>query len=156
MARTEVMSISQFMNKGKIKEEEAELKIKDILARVNNPKVKRIIRTTATIVILGKTAPLLIIPALAAQVVTPEALPVAALSDAVRSKIIHAFDPLIEVVKALSYPIAAVMITAGCLFIMVGNKEKGMTMIQGAGIGYILVQLAPVFMQILVGIGGVV
>jgi hypothetical protein len=39
---------------------------------------------------------------------------------------------------------------------MCGNKEKGMTMIQTAAIGYILVQLAPLFMKILVGVGSAV
>lgn len=153
-ARTETIPFGTFMKKEK-KGEKKELKIKDIIERVNDPKLKKILTTTATLIILGKTAPLLTIPVLA-QAVYPEAVPAAALTDAVKNKIIHAFDPLINVVQALSYPVAAVMITTGCLFIMVGNKEKGMNMLTMAGIGYILVQLSPVIMQILVGIGGMV
>lgn len=156
-AKAERMSIREFMKKDdRTTMKGTELKISDIIERVNDPKVKRILATTTTIIVITKFGPLAALPAIAAQFAQPEAVPAAALSESIRLKIVHAFDPLIEVVKALSYPIAAVMITAGCLFIMVGNKEKGMSMIQMAGIGYILVQLAPVFMQILVGIGGVV
>ncbi|MNI98350.1 hypothetical protein D3C73_1571790 [compost metagenome] len=55
---------------------------------------------------------------------------------------------------SLSYPIAGVMIAGGCLFIMIGNREQGMKMLQNAAIGYILVQLSPMFLEMLVGIGG--
>jgi uncharacterized protein YggT (Ycf19 family) len=85
----------------------------------------------------------------------PNAVPVA-VSDSIKNQIMHAFDPLINLVQVLSYPIGFIMISAGCLFIMCGNKEKGMTMIQTAAIGYILVQLAPLFMKILVGVGSAV
>lgn len=94
----------------------------------------------------------------AAALVVPEgavkagdAMPV--ISGAVKSKILHAFDPLIDLFQSLSYPIAGVMIAAGCLFIMVGNRERGMQMLQNAAIGYILVQLSPMFLQLLVGVG---
>jgi hypothetical protein len=45
------------------------------------------------------------------------------------------------------------MIAGGCLFIMVGNRERGMQMLQNAAIGYILVQLSPLMLDLLVGIG---
>ena len=86
-----------------------------------------------------------------AAVKAGDAVPV--MSDAVKSKILHAFDPLIDLTQALSYPIAGIMIAAGCLFIMVGNRERGMQMLQNAAIGYILVQLSPMFLQLLVGVG---
>jgi hypothetical protein len=76
-----------------------------------------------------------------------------AMSAATKTKILHAFDPLIDLVQSLSYPIAGVMIAGGCLFIMVGNRERGMQMLQNAAIGYILVQLSPMLLELLVGIG---
>jgi hypothetical protein len=79
-----------------------------------------------------------------------------AVPSVVKEKILHAFDPLIDLAIALSYPIAGVMIAGGCLFVMIGNREKGMQMLQNAAIGYILVQLSPMFLNLLVGVGGTV
>jgi hypothetical protein len=79
-----------------------------------------------------------------------------AVPDVVKGKILHAFDPLIDLAISLSYPIAGVMIAGGCLFVMIGNREKGMQMLQNAAIGYILVQLSPMFLKLLVGVGGTV
>lgn len=81
----------------------------------------------------------------------PEAVPV--IADATKNKILHAFDPLIHLIQSLSYPIAGVMIAGGCLFIMVGHREQGMKMLQNAAIGYILVQMSPLILDLLVGIG---
>jgi len=77
----------------------------------------------------------------------------AAVPVAVKERILHAFDPLIDLAISLSYPIAGVMIAGGCLFIMIGNRERGMQMLQNAAIGYILVQLSPMFLNLLVGVG---
>lgn len=63
------------------------------------------------------------------------------------------FDPLIQMLQALAFPIAGVMIAGGCLFIMVGNRERGMNMLQNTAVGYILVQLLPMLLELLVGIG---
>lgn len=84
----------------------------------------------------------------------PDAVPV--IGGAIKDKIIHSFDPLIDLIQALAFPIAGVMIAGGCLFIMVGNRERGMQMLQNAAIGYILVQLSPLMLDLLVGIGGAV
>ena len=67
----------------------------------------------------------------------------------------HALDPLIDFIRELSYPIAGVMIAGGCLFIMIGGslRDKGVDMIKNAAIGYILVQLSPLFVKILVTLG---
>lgn len=82
---------------------------------------------------------------------SPEA--VAAMAPETKARILHAFDPLIGMIQSLSYPIAGVMIAGGCLFIMCGNKERGMQMLQNAALGYILVQISPMLLQLLVGIG---
>lgn len=77
----------------------------------------------------------------------------AAAGGGMHTKIIHAFDPLVHLIQDLAHPIAAVMIAGGCLYIMTGNREKGMQMMQNAAIGYILVQMAPMMLNLLVGIG---
>lgn len=96
--------------------------------------------------LMGSVAPLAVIPAMASPVL-------AASKDA--DTIIHALDPLIDFIKELSYPIAGVMIAGGCLFIMIGGslRDKGVDMIKNAAIGYILVQLSPLFLKILVELG---
>lgn len=75
------------------------------------------------------------------------------ISDAVKSKIIHAFDPLVDLMVSLSLPIAGVMITGGALMIMIGMREKGYNLILSSSLGYILVQLSPMFIDLLVGVG---
>lgn len=84
-------------------------------------------------------------PALAAGTVTA-----AATSGAMYNNILHAFDPLITLVQALAYPVAMVVVLGGALFIMIGNREKGFSMMSGAGLGYVLVQMTPLVLNILV------
>ncbi|WP_240468812.1 hypothetical protein [Anoxybacillus sp. MB8] len=76
----------------------------------------------------------------------------ATVSGVVYDKITAAFMPLVELVKGLSYPIALVIMSGGALMIMIGSKEKGYTMIQNSAIGYILVQMMPLLMELLVEI----
>lgn len=68
-------------------------------------------------------------------------------------KIIHAFDPLIQVIQGLSYPVGFIMLTAGFLVIMTGNRQKGIHIIKWAAIGYIGMQFAPAIMMILIEVG---
>jgi hypothetical protein len=75
-----------------------------------------------------------------------------AIDGAITAKVVNAFYPLIELVQALSYPISLVMMLGGGLFVMVGNSDRGFGMIQKAGLGYILVQMLPLLMDLLVEI----
>lgn len=90
---------------------------------------------------LGYTVPLFIVPATPAFAASPQ------------QTIMHAFDPLIDMIQSLAYPIAGVMLAGGCLYIMCGFKDKGMDMIKNACIGYILVMLSPMFLKILIQMG---
>ncbi len=114
--KTEVMSISEFMN-----------------GEVEKPNKFH----PETLVPLA-TAPLW------------KATPVFAANEALYGKMVSAFDPLVTLVQALAYPIATVVVLGGALFVMVGNKEKGFTMMQSAGLGYVLVQMLPMVLEILV------
>jgi hypothetical protein len=82
--------------------------------------------------------------------------PVEYVKQSAKEKIVEAFMPLVDLVQALSYPIALVMLTGGSLMFMINQKDRGISLIQNASIGYILVQLMPLFMQLLVGIGNTV
>jgi hypothetical protein len=79
-----------------------------------------------------------------------------AISDAVKEKIVNAFDPIIELITQLSFPIAGIMITGGALLIQCGLQDKGSTMITRGSIGFIIVQLAPMMLDLLFGIGAAV
>ncbi|MED5050681.1 hypothetical protein P9850_02195 [Anoxybacillus rupiensis] len=68
-------------------------------------------------------------------------------------KIIHAFDPFVELIQGLAYPLGFTMICAGFLVIMTGNRHKGLHIIKWASIGYIGMQFAPAIMSILAEIG---
>ncbi|WP_446663284.1 hypothetical protein [Geobacillus sp. CCR] len=70
-----------------------------------------------------------------------------------QDKIIHAFDPLVEIIQALAYPVGFTMICAGFLVIMTGNRHKGLHIIKWAAIGFIGMQFAPGIMSILVEVG---
>lgn len=71
----------------------------------------------------------------------------------VGDRIMRAFDPIIELIQSMSYPVAFIFITGGCLLIMTGQKSRGFRMMKYAGIGYLAMQLVPGMMDILVEIG---
>ncbi|WP_281998702.1 hypothetical protein [Priestia flexa] len=70
----------------------------------------------------------------------------------VSQKVITAFNPLTELVKGLSYPLAFLAFSAAGIYWMLGNREKSVQMMQGATIGYIIVQLSPMLMRLLVSV----
>ncbi|TCN25465.1 hypothetical protein [Mesobacillus foraminis] len=77
------------------------------------------------------------------------AIPVVAPTDVMYDKMLHAFDPLITMIQALSYPVAMVVCLGGAIMVMIG-RDKGWDMMQGAGLGYVLVQILPLVLNILV------
>jgi uncharacterized membrane protein YozB (DUF420 family) len=119
------------------------LSIVEVIDALNSSKIKATLSTGIVVTLTNG-----VVKVFAEQ----KSIPVA-VNPAIKDQIIHAFDPLITLVQTLSYPIGFVMISAGCLFIMCNNREKGMQMINTAAIGYILVQLSPLFMKILVSVG---
>jgi hypothetical protein len=71
----------------------------------------------------------------------------------ITEKIISAFNPIIQLIQGLSYPVGFIMLTAGFLVMMTGNRQKGLNMIKWAAIGYVGMQFAPAVMTILVEVG---
>jgi len=72
--------------------------------------------------------------------------------DQLYSRVTNAFEPVAYLIKAISYPIASIVAMGGGLFCIIGNKEKGFSLIQQAGLGYIIVQMIPLLMKLLVEI----
>ncbi|GEL76306.1 hypothetical protein [Tenuibacillus multivorans] len=68
----------------------------------------------------------------------------------IQTKMITAFTPLIDLIQGMAYPVAMVVVLGGALFVMIGNSEKGFSMMQKAGLGYVIVMLAPMILNVLV------
>jgi nitrate reductase NapE component len=72
------------------------------------------------------------------------------------SALAHVLDPVVDILVALSFPIASVVIVGSCFLFMFGNSEKAWTGIQNAGLGYVLVQVSPIIMDVLKQVGNAV
>ncbi|WKT75558.1 hypothetical protein [Lysinibacillus fusiformis] len=64
-----------------------------------------------------------------------------------------ALDPVVQILVAISFPIASVIMVGACFFFMLGNSEKAWSLIMNAGLGYVLIQISPLFLEILRTIG---
>ncbi|MCM3598736.1 hypothetical protein M4D55_23535 [Metabacillus idriensis] len=87
----------------------------------------------------------------------PEAIPVGAsewMSEKALETLAHALDPLVDLMVALSFPIASVIIIGGCFFFMLGKPERAWSSIQNAGLGYVLIQIMPLLLNVLKEVGG--
>ena len=62
-------------------------------------------------------------------------------------------DPVVDILIAISFPIASVIMIGACFRFMLGNSEKAWSMIMNAGLGYVLIQLSPLFLDILRTVG---
>jgi len=124
---------------------------KEVKSKVNVGKVVRRIGTSIAIpLVMAK-------PAFAVSNV--EAVPASAkewMGEQTISALAHALDPLVDVLVALSFPIASVIIVGGCFFFMLGNSEKAWSTIQNAGLGYVLIQISPLILSVLKQIGNAV
>jgi nitrate reductase NapE component len=72
------------------------------------------------------------------------------------SQLAHVLDPVVDILVALSFPIASVVIVGSCFLFMFGNTEKAWTGIQNAGLGYVLIQVSPLILDVLKQVGSAV
>src|SRR5690606_32602503 len=75
------------------------------------------------------------------------------IGDASLNMLANVLDPLVQILVAISFPIASVIMVGACFFFMLGNSEKAWTTIFNAGLGYVLVQMSPLFLNILREVG---
>jgi hypothetical protein len=102
---------------------------------------------------LKKAAPAALVPF---ALFTPSAFaqePAQYIGEKSMQVIAHALDPLVELMVALSFPIASVIMVGACFFFMFNNADKAWDMIMKAGLGYVLLQLSPLFLKILQEVG---
>jgi hypothetical protein len=69
------------------------------------------------------------------------------------STLAHVLDPVIDILVALSFPIASVIIVGSCFQFMFDRSDKGWQMIQNAGLGYVLIQVSPLILDVLKQVG---
>ena len=84
---------------------------------------------------------------------TPEMIPTGFVADKSLEMLANVLDPVIQILVAISFPIASVIMIGACFFFMFGNSEKAWSMIMNAGLGYVLIQLSPLFLDILRKVG---
>lgn len=70
--------------------------------------------------------------------------------ESIKNKMMTAFNPLIDLAQGLAYPVALAVVIGGVFFVMIGNSEKGFSMVQKAGLGYLLIMIAPTIFDVLV------
>ena len=84
---------------------------------------------------------------------TPEVIPTGYIADTSLEMLANVLDPVVQILVAISFPIASVIMIGACFFFMFGNSEKAWSMIMNAGLGYVLIQLSPLFLDILRKVG---
>jgi hypothetical protein len=72
------------------------------------------------------------------------------------SALAHVLDPVVDILVALSFPVASVIIVGACFFFMLGNSEKAWSTIQNASLGYVLIQVSPLILDVLKQVGNAV
>lgn len=98
-------------------------------------------------------AVVLVLPAATAGALVGAAWPATVHAAVATAHIIHAFNPLIQVMQALSYPVSFLGMAAGMLLVSVGQRHRGINMVKWAAIGYIGMQLVPGIMEMVSQVG---
>lgn len=136
--KQEVYSIKEFMGRGQVEPKQFEFK----------EEVRESLGVLGAVSLL----PLATKPFFAATptFAAENAVPVIAPTSEMYDKMLHAFDPLILLTQALAYPIASVVVLGGAIMVMINQKEKGYSLMMNAGLGYVLVSICPLVLNILV------
>ncbi|MGE7932099.1 hypothetical protein [Viridibacillus arvi] len=90
------------------------------------------------------------------DVITTMAQPTGIIADKSLDMLANVLDPLVQIMVAVSFPVASVIMIGACFFFMFGNSEKAWSMIMNAGLGYVLIQLSPLFLNILREVGSAI
>lgn len=112
--------------------------------------------TTATTVTAPVIEPINILaqsPTMMPVTYTPEMIPTGFITDKSLEMLANVLDPLIQIMVAISFPIASVIMIGGAFFFMLGNSEKAWQTIFNAGLGYVIIQMSPLLLEILRQIG---
>ncbi|MED3623286.1 MULTISPECIES: hypothetical protein [Neobacillus] len=72
------------------------------------------------------------------------------------SMLAHVLDPVVDILVALSFPVASVVIVGSCFLFMFGKTDKAWSGIQNAGLGYVLIQVSPLILNVLKQVGNAI
>lgn len=139
--KTQTMSVREFMA-GDYKRHKRQKR--------NGSIARRVGASIAVPMILAK-------PAFAAT--TVEAVPATAkewMGEQTLSALAHVLDPVVDILVALSFPVASVIIVGACFLFMMGNSEKAWGTITNASLGYVLIQVSPLILNVLKQVGNAV
>jgi hypothetical protein len=139
MTRTQTIAFNDFMS-GSYKEKPSR--------KLNKKAIGRIATSISVPLVMAKPV--------FAQTTGPAAIPANAsewMGEQTLSALAHVLDPVIDILVALSLPVASVVIVGSLFFFMFGNAEKAWGMIQNAGLGYVLIQVSPLILNVLKQIG---
>jgi hypothetical protein len=78
------------------------------------------------------------------------------MSETALKSVAHMLDPVIDILVAISFPVASVYIVSSLFLFMFNNAEKAWSNIQRASLSYVLIQLSPMILAILKEIGNAV
>lgn len=78
------------------------------------------------------------------------------LADSSMEMLGHILDPIVDIMVGFSFPIASVIMVGACFFFMIGRGERAWDIIFNCGIGFLLIQVAPMLLDILKDVGNVV
>lgn len=70
-------------------------------------------------------------------------------ADKMMDIVTQACDPIIEVLQALAYPAGIIGLTVAGVKMMLNQRDGSVSAIQAVGIGYLMIQSAPWFMDLL-------
>jgi hypothetical protein len=140
--RTHAMSIGEFMS-GEYKQSKK---------KVRKKWDKKQVMTAGTAIL-----PLAAIPHITGYAHAPEAVPVIGTGESYISGktmeiIAHSLDPIVDLLVAFSLPVASVIMIGGAFFFM-WDSNRAWDIISKGAMGYILIQISPVFIKVLGEIG---
>jgi hypothetical protein len=70
----------------------------------------------------------------------------------VQNKIMSGFDPIIDLVSGLAYPLAFIGVTYAGILYMLKRPEEALDKIKHTALGFVLVNMAPLLMKLLVSV----
>ena len=145
----QAIAFNEFMS-GSYKE-----KKENLFPKTEKRKVLKIMKRVGTSIVI----PLFMAkPAFAASPST-EAIPVGAgewMGEQTISALAHILDPILDVLVALSFPVASVIIVGSCFYFMFDKADRAWSQITRAGLGYVLIQVSPLILNVLKEIGNAI
>lgn len=80
-------------------------------------------------------------------------IPVNAIGDASLDVLTTILDPILQLMVTISFPIASIMVVGSMFFLLFGNEERAMSGVMKASLGFCLIQLSPLLLNILKTLG---